>query len=128
MAVKWADAVIAADQDPPAAVIEVALASRSDLEELRRLLGAVPGTDWETLAGRRAFLAELRRAFEADPGSGSAIARAIWLAAGRGDLPEADFGWEPLVLHDHYQLATMGYVEAAEAATRLGDFLRAHAA
>jgi hypothetical protein len=77
-AVAWADTQIAQAPDPPASLLDIALAGKRTREEVAGLLATVPGSA-DTIWVMRACLADLLGTVEREPTLARDAAR--WLAA-----------------------------------------------
>jgi hypothetical protein len=64
---------------------------------------------------------------QSNPDQGEAIAMWLYRLAANGELPEADFGWEPCALDDSFELARMGSASHDDAVAALREYLVKHA-
>jgi hypothetical protein len=115
--VVWADAVIAADPTPDAAVIEIALAGDRRPADVIALLRAVPGTADAVQVTRR-MLGGFLRELDAHPDRGDEIARRLYTLATNGWLPDETFGWEATMLDDEFDLVRTGFYASREGPLR----------
>lgn len=102
--VAWADEVIAADTTPDIAIIELSLAGRAALADVVALLKAVTGYA-DGIVVRRRLMSRMLRLLDNEPTRGQQVAHSLFRLAINGDLPEEEFGWEPFVLEDAFDLA-----------------------
>ena len=110
-AVEWASQQIAATPDPHASLIAIAIGASRTRTEMATVLRDVPGAS-DTCAVMRVCFADLRVVLEREPGLARDVARWLESAAHQGLLPDAQFGWEPIALHDEFACAdqTIGTV------------------
>ena len=125
-AVEWADAEIARSTQPNATLLEVALASNRSPSDVALLLEDVPGAS-DRIGVMRRCLGDLLKAVEREPGLSPDAARWIEASAIEGDLPDVEFGHEPMGVADAFALAEAGaYGTVHDARVRLLAFLREH--
>jgi hypothetical protein len=124
-AIAWADRVIEATT-PDLAVIEVALAP-ARVSDTAASLRAVPGAA-DPVRVRRRLLGRMLEAVDADPRRAEEVASALCRLAGEGELPRAEFGTDPYLLDDSFELARGGIFGDREAVVEeLRSYLREHA-
>jgi len=125
-AIAWADRIIAESTEPPAQVLEIALAASRTRHEVGTLLRAVPGAA-DPVAVMRACLADLRRWIGDNPERGETAARYLFAIAGSEELPVEAFGSQPYGLDDSFALARQGtYGTVEEAHQALVEWLERH--
>lgn len=125
-AVSWADRQIERTQQPPLALVDLALAHNRTREEVAALLEAIPGSA-DLVAVMRSSLNDLLDAVEREPRLAPDAARWLEAAAIRGELPESEFGSEAFELDDAFALAEQGsYGTVEQARDRLVAFLQEH--
>ncbi len=125
-AVSWADRQIERTQQPPLALVDLALAHNRTREEVAALLEAIPGSA-DLVAVMRSSLTDLLDAVEREPRLAPDAARWLEAAAIRGELPESEFGSEAYGLDDAFALAEQGsYGTVEQARDRLVAFLQEH--
>ncbi len=122
-AVLWADAIIAGNDAPPAALLDVSLGGQLDPGEMAALLAAVPGSHDEA-AALRVALQDLRKWIGADMNRSEQAARWLNAAAVNGDLNALPIGEDVFGLDDAFSLARGGqWGTLAEAHDRVIKYL-----
>jgi len=125
--VAWADGIIMKEPEPDASLLDISLARRGGVHEVVRLLRTVPG-ETSSIDVMRAWLGHMLTALRSDPGCGRTIAQWLYRWAIEGELPEAEFGWEPYALDDSFHLADTGVCSLDDALAQLEEYLLRHAA
>ena len=123
--VEWADRIIEREDNPDAAVIEVALAAHRSINEIAGLLEEIPGEADRTMA-LRTLLRGLLIALEGNPLSAEPIAQKLYRLARTGEWPEEEFGSEAFWLDDTFELIREGTYRGSfeDAVKDLRDYLR----